>query len=104
LRELKQRAEALAAQVRDLPGVAGASTREDVAYVGGGSLPDQTMKTWIVALEPRDLPDATLAYRLRTGTPAVVARLRDGKLILDVRTVFPQQEAALIEALRAALA
>ena len=48
--------------------------------------------------------DAALEDRLRTGTPAVMGRLRDGKLVLDVRTVFAEQEDALVEALRQAVA
>jgi L-seryl-tRNA(Ser) seleniumtransferase len=97
--ELRQRAEALAVRLRALPGVAGVKVSDDVAYVGGGSLPDQTMPTVVLEVEARDVGDADLAYRLRLGTPAVVGRLRDGKLVLDLRTVFPHQEEALIAAL-----
>jgi L-seryl-tRNA(Ser) seleniumtransferase len=103
LTELRQRAEALAATLRDIPGVASVRVREDESFVGGGSLPDQAMKTWVVEVEAPALGDADLAYRLRTGTPAVVGRLRDGKLVLDVRTVFPYQEADLVRAVRQAL-
>ena len=39
-----------------------------------------------------------LARRLRAGEPAVLGRLQGGKLLLDVRTVFAEQEAALVEA------
>jgi L-seryl-tRNA(Ser) seleniumtransferase len=74
-----------------------------VAYVGGGSLPDQALKTWVVEVKARDRSDAELARRLRTGEPAVVGRLRRGKLVLDLRTVFPEQEDALIEAVRRAM-
>jgi L-seryl-tRNA(Ser) seleniumtransferase len=102
--ELRRRAEGLASALRGVEGVTAAEAREDVAYVGGGSLPDQALKTWVVEVEARDLSDATLAVRLRTGTPAVMGRLRDGRLVLDVRTVFPEQERALVEAVRAALA
>jgi L-seryl-tRNA(Ser) seleniumtransferase len=103
LTELRQRAEALAAAFREVEGLAAAEVREDVAYVGGGSLPDQAMKTFVVEVEPRGISDADLAYRLRTGDPAVMGRLRDGKLVLDVRTVFPHQEASLLEAVRRAV-
>jgi L-seryl-tRNA(Ser) seleniumtransferase len=48
------------------------------------------------------MSDSDLAYRLRIGHPAVVARLKDGKLVLDVRTVFEHQEPALLEALQKA--
>jgi L-seryl-tRNA(Ser) seleniumtransferase len=71
---------------------------EDVAYVGGGSLPDQAMKTWVVRLQAANVSDEQLAYRLRTGQPAVMSRRREGKVVLDVRTVFQEQESALVEA------
>jgi L-seryl-tRNA(Ser) seleniumtransferase len=103
LAELRQRAESLAARLQGLNGLRAARVCEDSAFVGGGSLPDQSMPTCIVELEPARLSDTELAHRLRTGDPAVIGRLRDGKLVLDVRTVFPDQENHLIEALRAAI-
>jgi L-seryl-tRNA(Ser) seleniumtransferase len=104
LEVLRQRAEALAERLRDLAGLASVKVIEDVAYVGGGSLPDQAMKSWVVEIEAASVNDAELARRLRVGTPAVMARLRDGKLVLDVRTIFVRQEAPLIDAIRQALA
>src|SRR5262249_50759520 len=101
LEELRARAESLAERLR---GAAGARACEDVAYVGGGSLPDRAVKPWVVEVAPGGGGDQELARRLRLGTPAVMGRLRDGKLLLDVRTVFPHQEEALVEALRRALA
>lgn len=100
LSELRQRAEKLAEQLRGLDALASVTTAEDVAYVGGGSLPDQSMKTWVVEIEARTISDSELARRLRLGVPAVMARLRDGKLVLDVRTIFAHQELPLIEAVR----
>jgi L-seryl-tRNA(Ser) seleniumtransferase len=102
--ELRLRAESLADRLRALPGVTSAAAKEDVTYVGGGSLPDQTMPTWVVEVTATGVSDAELALRLRTGTPAVMGRLRDGKLLLDVRTVFPPQEPALAEAVARAVA
>ncbi len=101
--ELKQRAEALAERLRAIEWLASVAVAEDVAYVGGGSLPDQTMPSWVIEIAARDLGDAEFAHRLRTGTPAVVGRMRDGKVILDVRTVFAHQDDALAEAVRQAL-
>jgi L-seryl-tRNA(Ser) seleniumtransferase len=103
LTELRQRAEALALRLRAVPGVASVRVAEDVAYVGGGSLPDQAMKTSVLEVEAKDVSDAELASRLRLGEPAVMGRLREGKLVLDVRTVFPAQETALVEAVRQAV-
>lgn len=101
--DLRQRAEALALKLRELSGIASVAVVDDVAYVGGGSLPDQAMKTCVVEVQPETLGDEELAQRLRTGDPAVVGRLRDGKLVLDLRTIFADQESDLVEALRRVL-
>jgi L-seryl-tRNA(Ser) seleniumtransferase len=70
--------------------------------VGGGSLPGQTLPTRALALEVPS-PDA-LAARLRAADPPIVARIEDDRLLLDPRTVLPEQDTALIEATRGALA
>jgi L-seryl-tRNA(Ser) seleniumtransferase len=103
LAELRQRAEGLAERLKGVAGVAEAKVCEDVAYVGGGSLPDRAMKTWVVEVQAAAVGDAELARRLRTGDPAVMVRVRDGKVVFDVRTIFPQQETAVVEALKKAL-
>jgi L-seryl-tRNA(Ser) seleniumtransferase len=102
LDELRRRAEALVEQLRGAPGVASVEMKEDVAFVGGGSLPDQATPTWVVEIEPAGVSDDELARRLRVGTPAVMGRLRSGRLVLDVRTVFPEDEPGLLAAVRAA--
>ena len=68
LEELRRRAEALAERLRSA-GLT-ATAREDSAYVGGGSLPDQAMKTWVVEVEA--------AGRERRGTGAAAAGGRPG--------------------------
>jgi L-seryl-tRNA(Ser) seleniumtransferase len=103
LATLKSRAESLAERMRSLAGLASVESVEDVAYVGGGSLPDQKMKTWVVEAKPRDLADSEFARRLRIGTPAVMARLREGKVVFDVRTIIVEQESSLLEAMRQVL-
>ena len=70
LAELRQRAEALAVRLREIDGRGRGRVADDVAYVGGGSLPDQTLPTCGGGgRRPRGLSDAELAYRLRTGEP-----------------------------------
>src|SRR5260370_25083134 len=98
LSALRQRADVLAVRLLEGERVAKVKRSQDVAYVGGGSLPDHAMKTSVIEIEPREVSDEELAYRLRVGTPAVIGRLRDGKLVLDIRTVFTHQEQGLIEA------
>ncbi|MSQ94075.1 MAG: L-seryl-tRNA(Sec) selenium transferase [Gemmataceae bacterium] len=104
LHELQSLAEELATRLRANTALASVATAEDVAYVGGGSLPDQQMKTWVVEVKPRDLGDADFAHRLRVGTPAVMARVRAGVVVFDVRTVFPEQIDGLQDAVHLATA
>ncbi len=52
LAELRSRAERLAEQLKGTPGLASVRACEDTAFVGGGSLPDQALKTWVVGIEP----------------------------------------------------
>jgi L-seryl-tRNA(Ser) seleniumtransferase len=61
--------------------------------VGGGSLPGETLPTRLVALDVAS-PDV-VAARLRAGEPPVIARIEDDRLVLDPRTVLPEQDAAL---------
>ena len=103
LAQLRQRAEGLAVRLRQLEGIGKVKVSEDVAFVGGGSLPDQAMKTCVLEIEAQSCGDEELAYRLRTGIPTVIGRLRDGKLVLDVRTIFSHQEEGLIEAVQRAV-
>jgi L-seryl-tRNA(Ser) seleniumtransferase len=66
--------------------------------VGGGSLPGATLPTALLALEVADA-DAFTA-RLRAADPPVIARIRDGRVLLDPRTVLPGQEDLLIAVLK----
>jgi L-seryl-tRNA(Ser) seleniumtransferase len=103
LEELRSRATALAKQLSSIAGVQ-AKVRETQTFVGGGSLPAQSMPSIAVAISANGRSDDELAERLRTGTPAVLGRIQDGHLLLDLRTVFPQQEADLVAAVKAAIA
>jgi L-seryl-tRNA(Ser) seleniumtransferase len=70
--------------------------------VGGGSLPGQTLPSWAVAVDSAHPTE--LARTLRTGKPAVIGRIVDEALILDLRTVDPDDDQILSTTLRAALA
>jgi len=80
----------------------GAAVKESASAVGGGSLPEVTLPTSVLAI-PSKGPDA-LAARLRRGDPPVVGRIEGGALVLDPRAVEPGEDEALVRALRAALA
>ncbi|HET9476834.1 MAG TPA: L-seryl-tRNA(Sec) selenium transferase [Dehalococcoidia bacterium] len=81
-----------------------ATVVEGRSMVGGGSLPEESLPTRLVAVAGDGARLAEVARRLRTGDPAVVGRIEDGRLLLDPRTVRPDEDAALVKALKTALA
>ncbi len=68
------------------------------SVIGGGATPEQSIPTYLIAIDCASVVNAE--KRLRAGHPSVVARIENGRLILDLRTVFPNEEAALAESLR----
>jgi L-seryl-tRNA(Ser) seleniumtransferase len=80
----------------------GARVRPSASAVGGGTLPGETLPTAVLALPARH-PEALLAA-LRRAQPPVIARIEDGEVVLDPRTVLPGEAPGLLAAVRAALA
>jgi L-seryl-tRNA(Ser) seleniumtransferase len=77
------------------------SVTEMSSAIGGGSLPGETLES--VGLVVTGPGADALARRLRTGDPAVVGRVQDGAVLLDLRTIDPGDDAALAGALARAL-
>ncbi len=69
------------------------------AVLGGGTTPDQTLPSWGIEL-PRNARRTAAA--LRRGVPAVVARVDEARVVLDLRAVFPEQDDMLAEAIATA--
>jgi len=97
--EIRTRADSLAAEVGRLPGwrveiVPGRSA------VGGGSAPGVELPTWLIAIAKDGLTPDAAEQRLRRLTPAVIARIEHDRLLLDLRTVPPDQDAPLATLLR----
>ncbi|MEU8119344.1 L-seryl-tRNA(Sec) selenium transferase [Spirillospora sp. NPDC049024] len=91
---LRERADRLAARLRD-DGVEAVAVESEAA-VGGGGAPGVVLPSAAVAVpEP-------YAARLRRGTPAVMGRVEDGRCLLDLRSVPPDEDAVLARAVRAA--
>jgi L-seryl-tRNA(Ser) seleniumtransferase len=78
---------------------------EGHSLVGGGSTPAQSLPTYVLRVSSEQFSASQLESRLRStpGGIPVIARIEDDRLILDLRTVFPEQETELAEALVAAL-
>jgi L-seryl-tRNA(Ser) seleniumtransferase len=76
---------------------------EDRAQVGGGALPTVELPTAGLAIGATDAQARALDASLRTGDPPVIGRMVDDRLLLDCRTVLPDQVSALVAALVAAV-
>jgi L-seryl-tRNA(Ser) seleniumtransferase len=96
LGDLERRVSALVAALGS--GVGAARTE---STIGGGSMPGQTLESW--ALSITGAPPQRLLAALRAGDPAVIGRVTDDAVLLDLRTVEPADDEALMEAVRAAL-
>ena len=98
LAEIAEQAQAWVASLTDVGIMASVAPAQST--IGGGSLPGETLPTTAVTLAP---PSAErLAQTLRRGEPPVVARVDEGRVWLDPRTVLPEEEAALLAAVRVA--
>jgi len=103
--ELARRARAFAARLGEiLRGRAEVQTQPGFSRVGGGALPTAELPSTLVAVAPLNVTVEELQVRLRKGDPPVVARVREGWLLLDLRTVPEDQEPLLEQALGRALA
>lgn len=83
--DLNERAAGFAARLPD------AQTMVGTSIVGGGAFPAARLETTLIVLG-----DAALEAKLRLGDPPVIARMIDGRVAIDLRTVLPQQEETLI--------
>ena len=88
-----------ATQIADA--VPGATVEEDVGYSGGGALPDAALPTFVVAIRGGDL-EAQVAALRGLNTP-IVARVGRDALIVDPRTLLPNQVLAVIDGLNQVL-
>jgi L-seryl-tRNA(Ser) seleniumtransferase len=97
--ELRRRAEAIVAQVAELP--FRAAVGEGQAQVGGGSLPRTVIPSVTVDLHPpRGTSLEALAQRLRERSRPLIGYVSGERLKLDLRTVFPAQDAEVVRILR----
>jgi L-seryl-tRNA(Ser) seleniumtransferase len=105
--ELKRRAENFLSELTpELPlGEVELEVADGASLAGGGSTPTQSLPTKIIRIASARHSAAQLEQRLRRSSAgiSVIARVEDDHLILDLRTVFPEQEPQLVKALAAAL-
>lgn len=95
--EVGKRAEAIAGIVRSLKLSVDVIDGESV--IGGGAAPSAVLPTRLLAVSVEGLSADNIATRLRLSTPPIIARVEEGRVLLDLRTVSPAEDEAVIHAL-----
>ncbi|HTA43541.1 MAG TPA: L-seryl-tRNA(Sec) selenium transferase [Bryobacteraceae bacterium] len=90
--EVRDRAEALVGRIRAKVRICNGQS-----VIGGGATPDQSLPTCLIVLEDRDA--IAEERRLRSNDPPIIARIERDRVVLDLRTVFPEDEEAIVQAL-----
>jgi len=96
--EIGTRASALAESLRSVQKLRVEIIDGD-SVVGGGAAPSAVIPTRLLAVTCADRSADTLAGHLRNSDPPIVARVEDGRVLLDLRTVFPRQDCMIASAL-----
>jgi len=95
--QIGRRAEAIAARL------AAANLKVEVvdgeSLLGGGAAPSSVLPTRLLAVTCDGLSADDLGTSLRSAEPPIITRVEEGRVILDLRTVFPEQDAAVADAL-----
>jgi L-seryl-tRNA(Ser) seleniumtransferase len=95
--EIGKRAEIVAGQVRS--STIKVEVIDGESVIGGGAAPSSALPTRLLAVSCAGLSADELASRLRAGDPPIIARVEDGRVLLDLRTVFAEQNSAIADAL-----
>lgn len=100
---LRERAALLASSFRDELGLRAEVVAAE-SFLGGGSAPFQPIPTAAIAISPpfpgSHASEAAFARALRQGEPPVIVRVQKGVVLLDMRTIPPESEADLLDAVR----
>jgi L-seryl-tRNA(Ser) seleniumtransferase len=91
------RAENVASKVRS--GALSVEIVDGESVIGGGAAPTAVLPTRLLAITSQTLNADEIAVRLRASDPPVVARVEDGRVLIDLRTVFPEQDQVLADIL-----
>ena len=97
--EIRQRAQTI------IDGLSASATRfellEDESALGGGAGPTSTFPTTVIAITHSDRSAQDLEHQLRTSSPPIIGRISEGKVLLDLRTVFEDQLPDVLRVLHA---
>jgi L-seryl-tRNA(Ser) seleniumtransferase len=95
---VRKRAERMAEQVGKVAGLS-IQIVDGESVIGGGAAPSAVLATSLLAVASQGLKADELLTRLRASAPPIIARVENDRVLLDLRTVFPEQDALVASAL-----
>jgi L-seryl-tRNA(Ser) seleniumtransferase len=99
--EIGARAENVAYQIKAAKTGMSVEIIEGESIIGGGAAPSATLPTRLLAVSCQDLAAEELATRLRHYNPPIIGRVEESRVLLDLRSIFPQHVNVIAEALLA---
>ena len=98
--DVRLRAQALIKQLPSGPAKLKTEIIPGESVIGGGTAPTATLPTHLIAMTHAELSADEFSKKLRTATnhSPIIARVEDGRVLLDLRTVFPEQDAVIVSA------
>lgn len=89
---LKKRAQKVVSAVKKKAPTLALAAVPDTSQVGGGAYPLHDLPTWAISIDPAPLSANEFEYLLRSSAPPVIARISKDKVLLDMRTIFPEED------------
>ncbi len=107
LKMMSLKTEDIEARARKIADALTASTTKTVevevidgeSMIGGGAAPSSVLPTRLISVDHKNLSADQFAARLRSSDPPIIARVAEGRVLLDLRTVFPDEDAKIADAL-----
>jgi L-seryl-tRNA(Ser) seleniumtransferase len=96
--DIGRRAEAVAKKLQSSK--LSVELRDGESVIGGGAAPSATLPTRLLAITCEGLSAEELSRRLRASDTPIIARVEEGRVLLDLRTVFPAQDEVLTSSLQ----
>ena len=96
--EVRARAETVKSNIANVRALT-AEVIEGESVIGGGTAPSAMLPTALLAVTHQTMNADSLAARLRAVEPPIITRIEDSRVLLDLRTVFPEQDTAIAQAL-----
>ena len=100
--DVRSRAESFVLRLGKLPGIE-IEVVEGRSLIGGGTAPNATLPTFLIAVTSDRYSPDELQSSLRAQSPPTIARIEDDRLVLDLRTVFVEEEETLLNVFRKAV-